>query len=253
MARESTLSVKSMNPHPRIDVVKFNDTNNFGMWRCEVMDALTTSNLKDTLRLEKKRASTTEENWDKMNRSTYNLIRSYLTQDIKYHVLHETSARQLWEILEKKYLTKSIESRLQLKSKLYGFQMQRGCSVNEQLNRYTKFLIDLINVDVEISEENKTIILLNSLPREEYEKFTLTLLNGGKSLNYSEVSDALVSYETRRHDRLSSSESTTAETLAVRGRSSNRKGRDDQERSKSRSGFRDLKRNQCTLCKKLGH
>ena len=85
------------------------------------MDALTTSNLEDTLLLEKKRPSTMEEDWDKMNRSACGLIRSYLTQDIKYHVLHETSARQLWEILEKKYLTKSIESWLQLKSKLYGF------------------------------------------------------------------------------------------------------------------------------------
>ena len=116
------------------------------------MDALTVSNLEDTLRLEKKRASTTEEDWDKMNRSACGLIRFYLTQDIKYQVLHETSARQLWEILEKKYLTKSIKSRLQLKSKLYGFQMQRGCSINEHLNRYTRLLTDLVNVDVETSE-----------------------------------------------------------------------------------------------------
>jgi len=118
MAGEST-SVRSMNPYPRIDVVKFNGTNSFGMWRCEVMEALTASNLDDTLRLEKKCASTMEEDWDKMNRSACGLIRSYLTQDIKYLVLHETSARQLWEILEKKYLTKSVESRLQL----YRFQM----------------------------------------------------------------------------------------------------------------------------------
>ena len=98
-----------MNPHPRIDVEKFNGTNNFVMWRCEVMDALTTSNLEDTLRLEKKRSTTTEEEWDKMNRSACGLIRSCLTQYIKYLVLHEISARQLWEILERKYLTKSIE------------------------------------------------------------------------------------------------------------------------------------------------
>ena len=88
-----------------------------------------------------------------MNRTACGLIRSCLTQEIKYQVLHETSARQLWEILEKKYLTKSIESRLQLKSKLYGFQMQRGCSINEHVNRYTMLLTDLVNVDVEIDEE----------------------------------------------------------------------------------------------------
>ena len=85
------------------------------------MDALTASNLEDTLWLEKKCDTTTEEDWEKMNRTPYGLIRSCLTQDIKYHVLHETSARQLWDILEKKYLTKSVKWRLQLKSKLYRF------------------------------------------------------------------------------------------------------------------------------------
>ena len=113
MAGDSTSTVKAMNPHPlKIDVVKFDGKNNFGMWRCEVIDALTASNLKYTLRLEKKTKATSEQDWDKMNRMACGLIRSYLTQDIKYHVLYETSARQLWEILEKKYLIKSIESRL---------------------------------------------------------------------------------------------------------------------------------------------
>ena len=50
--------------------------------------------------------------------------------------------------------------------------MQRGCSINEHLNRYTKLLTDLVNVDVETNEEDKAVILLNSLPREEYETFT---------------------------------------------------------------------------------
>ena len=97
------------------------------------------------------------------------------------------------------------------------------------------------------------VILLNFLTEEEYETFTLTLINERQSLNYNEVSAVLVNYEVRRQDRLSSSGSTTVEALAVRGRSSNRKGKGDQERSKFRSGFRDLKKNQCALCKELGH
>ena len=60
MAGESTSSVKSMNPYPRIDVVKFDSKNNFDMWRCEVMDVLTVSNLENTQRLEKKCDSTTK-------------------------------------------------------------------------------------------------------------------------------------------------------------------------------------------------
>jgi len=94
----------------KIDVVNFDGKNNFGMWRCDVMDALTTSNLEDTLRLEPE--ATSEKDWDKMNRTACDLIRSCLTQNIKYHVLYKTFARQLWEFLEKKYQTKSIKSRL---------------------------------------------------------------------------------------------------------------------------------------------
>ena len=60
------------------------------------MDILTASNLEDALRLEKKRETTTEEDWDKKNRMACGLIMSCLTQDIKYHVLYEISARQLW-------------------------------------------------------------------------------------------------------------------------------------------------------------
>ena len=155
-----------------------------------------------------------------------------------YHVLHETSARQLWEILEERYLTKSVDSQVQLKRRLYRFQTKRECSINEHMNNYTKLLTELINMDVEIDEEDKTVILL---------------INRRKFLNYNEVYAALVNYEVRRQDRLSSSGSISVETLAVRGRSSNRKGRGDHGRSKFRSDFRDLERNQCALCKELGH
>ena len=74
------------------------------------MDALTISNLEDTLRSKKKPLATSEQDWDNMNRTPCGLIRSCLTQDIKYHMLHKISARQLWEILKEKYLIKSIKS-----------------------------------------------------------------------------------------------------------------------------------------------
>ena len=52
---------------------------------------------------------------------------------------------------------------------------------------------------------------------------------------------------------LSSFESTSAEALVVKDKSSNRKGKGDHGRSKSRPDFRYLKKNQCTSCKELGH
>ena len=60
------------------------------------------------------------------------------------------------------------------------------------MNNYTKFLADLVNVDVEIKEEDKAIFLLNSLPDEEYATFVLTLINDKQTLNYNDVSTVLV-------------------------------------------------------------
>jgi len=59
------------------------------------------------------------------------------------------------------------------------------------MNNYIKILTDLVNVDVMIDEEDKAVILLNSLPDKKYETFSLTLINCRQTLNYSEVSAAL--------------------------------------------------------------
>ena len=46
MTEVNQSTAKIMNIHQsKIDVVKFDDTNNFDMWRCKVMDALNAQNL----------------------------------------------------------------------------------------------------------------------------------------------------------------------------------------------------------------
>ena len=70
----------------------------------------------------------------------------------------ETSVKKIWEILKSKYLTKSIENRLHLKRMLYHFQLKKRISIGEHMNNYTKFLTDLVNVDVVIKEEDKASI-----------------------------------------------------------------------------------------------
>ena len=47
--------------------------------------------------------------------------------------------------------------------KALSFPDERGISINEHMSSYTKLLTDLINVDVKIDEEDKAVILLNSL------------------------------------------------------------------------------------------
>ena len=56
------------------------------------MNALMASNLKDSSQ-EEKPEETSEKDWNKMNQTVCDVIRSYLIQDIKYHVLYETFVR----------------------------------------------------------------------------------------------------------------------------------------------------------------
>jgi len=45
------------------------------------------------------------------------------------------------------------------------------------MNGYTNLLTDLVYVNVDIEEEDKALVLLNSLPDDEYETFVLILIN----------------------------------------------------------------------------
>jgi len=99
-------------------------------------------------------------------------------------------------------------------------------------------------MDVEIEEEDKVMILLNSLLDEQYKTFVLILINGEKILNYSNVSAALINYKIRKKNKQSSSYDTTA-----RGMGPNHK-KDMGEFGKFKTGgHEELKKNQYTFCR----
>ena len=88
--------------------------------------------------------------------------------------MNKTFTRKIWENLESKYPTKSIENWLHLKRRLYCFQLKKEISISNLMNNYTRLLADLTNVVEVIKDEDKALILLRSLPGEEYETFILT-------------------------------------------------------------------------------
>ena len=96
------------------------------------------------------------------------------------------------------------------------------------------------------------MILLSSLPDENYETFILILINYKQSTGYNEVSYPFVNHKLRRKKK-ETFNSTSAEALALRDRSFSQKGESDHEKSKSIVNFRDLKKNQYVFYKKLGH
>ena len=154
-------------------------------------------------------------------------------------------------------MTKSVENRLYLKKKLFRFQYRSGISMTEHLNDYNKILADLLNLDVEILDEDKALLLLNSLPKD-YDHLSTTLMYGKDTITFDDVSNALMNNEYRKKDMQANGDS--GEALSVRGRSTNRKDAGGRGRSKSKgkgastSGTAGrVAKDECAYCREKGH
>ena len=97
-------------------------------------------------------------------------------------------------------MTKSLENRIYLKKKLFRFEYRQGISMTEHLDDFNKIIADLINIDVKVDDEDKALLLLNSLP-DSYDHFTHTLINGKTEVKYDVVSAALMNNEYRKKDK----------------------------------------------------
>ncbi|KAH9671777.1 retrovirus-related pol polyprotein from transposon TNT 1-94-like protein [Citrus sinensis] len=207
----------------KIDVEKFDGKINFGMWRREVMDALIQIDLDVVLK--NKRHLYDEEIWDRMNEKACDQIRSCLTKEVKYLVKDEECAVTLWYTLEEKYLVKSPKNRLHL-------------------------LADLKNLDENIKDEVKAMILLHSLP-EEYIHFVTTLIYEKSVIVFKDVCTTLTSLEIWNNDK--NSERVSSEALVSRDWVMKKQKKRGGKNSRSKSRSRNIARDECAFCHEKGH
>ena len=88
--------------------------------------------------------------------------------------------------------------------------------MSKHLNDYNKKLADLQNLEVEIKDEDKALLLLNSLP-DTYDYLITTLLYGKNEIKFNDVSNALTNNEYRKKDKQAYVD-LGSEALMVRGR-----------------------------------
>lgn len=97
-------------------------------------------------------------------------------------------------------MMKSVENRLHLKRRLYYFKHKEGTKIINHLDVFNKLIVDLLNLDEDIKDEDKALILLNSLP-DSYNHLVTTLLYGKETIKFEEVSNALMNHEIRHVDK----------------------------------------------------
>ena len=90
-------------------------------------------------------------------------IQLCLADKVIYNVMDEEMATELWSRLETLYMTKSLSNKLCLKKQLCELHMNERTTVVEHLNFFNKVISELLPVDVKINEDDKALILLNSL------------------------------------------------------------------------------------------
>ena len=107
---------RTMVSNTKLEVEKFDGTNNYSMCQCEVLGVLTQQELD--IALVEKPIDIVEKDRAKINHQACGTIRLCLTKDQKYFIMKEN--------LENKYMTKSIENRLYLKKNSSTSSIKQG-------------------------------------------------------------------------------------------------------------------------------
>ncbi|KAH9762567.1 hypothetical protein KPL70_000851 [Citrus sinensis] len=185
-----------------------------------------------------------------MNEKACGQIRFFFTKEVKYLVKDEECTMTLWCTLEEKYLLKCSENRLRAMSQVYGFRMKLRVSMHDHVSRFKKLLVDLKNLDKDIKDEVKVMILLHS-PQEEYSNFVTTLIYEKSAIVFKDICIALTSLEIRNNDK--NSERESSEALVSRDWAMEKKKKRGGKNSRSKSRNRNITRDECAFCHKKGH
>eukprot|EP00253_Pinus_taeda_P019437 PITA_19437 len=123
----------------------------------------------------------------------------------------EATAKALWDKLGTLYQSKSLVNKLFLRRKLYNLRMKDGHSVTEHLNAFNIVVIQLPSVDIKISDEDKCINLLCSLPNSR-DSLVIAIGSNAIALQLVEIVSSFLTEEMRWKNM----ESQNGDSLSIR-------------------------------------
>jgi hypothetical protein len=245
MARISTSSTK-------FNVMKFDGFGNFGLWQRRVKDLLVQQGMVKAL-YGTKPEGMADIDWKEFKAKAVATIQLFLGYDVMYHAMDEESPTTAWLKLKSRYMLKSLTNKLYLKQRLYGLKMVEGLDLSQHINMFNQIISDLKRVDVKFEDEDKALMLLNSLPTSSmYENLVTTLTWREETLKLEDVTGALLAFNQRKKniDKNFQEEGLVVKGNYERGRISNK---DDSKGKNSLSKSRRKKDINCYKCGKKGY
>ena len=112
------------------------------------------------------------------------------------NVLGEATVKALWDKLGTLYQSNSLLNKLFLWKKLFNLRMKDGDSMTEHLNAFNTVVSQLSSVDIKISDEDKCISLLCSLP-DLWDSLVIVIGSNATALQFDEIVSSLLTEEMR--------------------------------------------------------
>jgi hypothetical protein len=179
----------------KMEIEKFNGQS-FELWKLKMEDLLVEKDQWIMVDLGTTPTRTSEDDWKKLDRKAKSTIRMCLSDSILLNVLEEATTKDLWDKLGKLYQYKSLVNKIFLRKKLYNLRMRDGDPVAEHLNAFNTVVSQLVYVEIKISDEDKCISLLCSLPDLWY-SLVVAIGSNTNSLKFDEVVSSLLSEDMR--------------------------------------------------------
>ncbi|KAL8491997.1 hypothetical protein ACS0TY_023557 [Phlomoides rotata] len=150
----------------KLDVEKFTGKNDFGLWKVKMKALLVHHGLATALKTDgSEESSATAAKKAEINEKAHIAIILCLGDKPLREVCKEKTAIEVWRKLESLYQTKSVSNKLYVKQKLLDFRMSDGKDLNEQLDIFNRYIDDLKDLDVKMDDDDKALMLLNTLPK----------------------------------------------------------------------------------------
>ena len=146
------------------DIENFNGRNDYGLWKMKMEAILIQQDitlLSDKVLPE----SMIEKERQEVQRKAYSSIILSLFDQVMRKVSHEKTIVGVWKKLVELYRTQAFPNCIYLKEHLYGFKIEESRPIDDALDEFNKLVLDLESLDIKVEDEDKAIILLNSLPK----------------------------------------------------------------------------------------
>lgn len=137
-----------------------------------------------------------------------------LSDKVIRKVAKDKSAAYVWTKLESLYMTKSLTNQLFMKQRLYSYKLTEDKGMEDQIDEFNKVLDDLENLYIKLEDSDKTIMLLNTLPKSYDHLKDVMLFGLENSISLDEVQSTLKAKELQKSNE-GQQTSSTQESLNI--------------------------------------